>query len=89
MRPNTQLQAAAVLHLTVRILTLQHNGPGISADMEAAPSLHHTLCPSALLIAAVYRSSLRLSRHTLPQLLTGSAVSLLACGISILLYGAG
>ena len=47
------------------------------------------IIPSALLIAAVYRSSLRLSRHTLPQLLTGSAVSLLACGISILLYGAG
>ena len=47
------------------------------------------IIPSVLLIAAVYRSSLRLSRHTLPQLLTGSAVSLLACGISILLYGAG
>ena len=45
--------------------------------------------PSALLIAVVYRSSLKLSRHTLPQLLTGSAVSLLACGISILVYGAG
>lgn len=47
------------------------------------------IIPSVLLIAAVYRSSLRLSRHTLPQLLTGSAVSLLACGISILLYGTG
>ena len=47
------------------------------------------IIPSVLLIVAVYRSSLRLSRHTLPQLLTGSAVSLLACGISVLLYGAG
>ena len=34
--------------------------------------------PSVLLIAAVYRSSLKLSRHTLPQLLAGSAVSLTA-----------
>ena len=40
-------------------------------------------------IAAVYRSSLKLSRHTLPQLLIGSAVSLLACGISLLTYGLG
>ncbi len=47
------------------------------------------LIPSALLIAAVYRSSLKLSRHTLPQLLAGSAVSLLACVISILVYGLG
>ena len=43
--------------------------------------------PSVLLIAAVYRSSLKLSRHTLPQLLTGSAISLLACVISIMVYG--
>lgn len=47
------------------------------------------LIPSALLIAAVYRSSLKLSRHTLPQLLAGSAVSLLACAISVLIYGPG
>ena len=45
--------------------------------------------PSVLLIAAVYRSSLKLSRHTLPQLLIGSAVSLFACGISLLIYGLG
>ena len=45
--------------------------------------------PSVLLIAAVYRSSLKLSRHTLPQLLAGSAVSLLACVISIVVYGVG
>ena len=50
----------------------------------------HPLCiiPSLLLIAAVYRSSLKLSRHTLPQLLIGSSISLLACGLSILVYGA-
>ena len=47
------------------------------------------IIPSALLIAAVYRSSLKLSRHTLPQLLTGSAVSLLACGVAISVYGTG
>lgn len=29
------------------------------------------------------------TRHTLPQLLIGSAVSLLACGISLLTYGLG
>mgnify|MGYP004584011741 CR=1 FL=1 len=46
------------------------------------------IIPSLLLIAAVYRSSLKLSRHTLPQLLIGSSVSLLACGLSILVYGA-
>ena len=46
------------------------------------------LIPSLLLIAAVYRSSLKLSRHTLPQLLIGSSISLLACGLSILVYGA-
>ena len=44
--------------------------------------------PSALLIAAVYRSSRKLSRHTLPQLLAGSAVSLAACVISVFVYGA-
>ena len=47
------------------------------------------LIPSALLIAAVYRSSLKLSRHTLPQLLAGSAISLLACAISVLVFGMG
>ena len=47
------------------------------------------ILPSALLIAAVYLSSLKLKRHTLPQLLIGSAVSLLACGISIWVYGIG
>ena len=45
------------------------------------------IIPSLLLIAAVYRSSLKLSRHTLPQLLIGSSISLLACGLSILVYG--
>ncbi len=46
------------------------------------------IIPSLLLIAAVYRSSLKLSRHTLPQLLIGSSISLLACALSILVYGA-
>lgn len=46
------------------------------------------IIPSLLLIAAVYRSSLKLSRHTLPQLLIGSSISLLACGLSILVYRA-
>ena len=46
------------------------------------------IIPSLLLIAALYRSSLKLSRHTLPQLLIGSSISLLACGLSILVYGA-
>ncbi len=46
------------------------------------------IIPFLLLIAAVYRSSLKLSRHTLPQLLIGSSISLLACGLSILVYGA-
>ena len=46
------------------------------------------IIPSLLLIAAVYRSSLKLSRHTLPQLLIGSSISLLACGLSLLVYGA-
>ena len=46
------------------------------------------IIPSLLLIAAVYRSSLKLSRHTLPQLLIGSSISLLACGLSRLVYGA-
>ena len=46
------------------------------------------IIPSLLLIAAVYRSTLKLSRHTLPQLLIGSSISLLACGLSILVYGA-
>ena len=47
------------------------------------------IIPSVLLIAAVYRFSLKLSRHTLPQLLIGSAVSLFACSISLLTYGLG
>lgn len=65
---------------------LQHDGTCVSADVEAASAF---IIPSVLLIAAVYRSSLKLSRHTLPQLLIGSAVSLLACGISLLTYGLG
>lgn len=63
---------------------LHHNSSGVSVDMEAASAF---AIPSVLLIAAVYRSSLKLSRHTLPQLLAGSAVSLLACVISIMVYG--
>ena len=47
------------------------------------------MIPSVLLIAAVYRSSLKLSRHTLPQLLIGLAVSLFSCGISLLICGLG
>ncbi len=39
------------------------------------------------LMTVEYHSSLKLSRHTLPQLLIGSATSLLACGISLLIYG--
>ena len=69
---------------------------GGTSEMTTAPAflltwkLHPLLIlPSALLIAAVYRSSLKLKRHTLPQLLIGSAVSLLACGISIWVYGIG
>ena len=50
--------------------------------------LHPLFIIPSLLIAAVYRSSLKLSRHTLPQLLIGSSISLLACGLSILVYGA-
>lgn len=65
---------------------LQYNSSGVSADMEVHPLF---VIPSVLLIAAVYRSSLKLSRHTLPQLLAGSAVSLLACVISIVVYGVG
>ena len=41
------------------------------------------------LMTVEYHSSLKLSRHTLPQLLIGSATSLLACGISLLIYGLG
>ena len=41
------------------------------------------------LMMVEYHSSLKLSRHTLPQLLIGSATSLLACGISLLIYGLG
>ena len=65
---------------------MQHDRARVFADMEASPLL---ILPSALLIAAVYRSSLKLKRHTLPQLLIGSVVSLLACGISIWVYGLG
>lgn len=50
--------------------------------------LHPLFIIPSLLIAAVYRSSLKLSRHTLTQLLIGSSISLLACGLSILVYGA-
>ena len=41
------------------------------------------------LMTVEYHSSLKLSRHTLPQLLIGSATSLLICGISLLIYGLG
>lgn len=41
------------------------------------------------LMTVEYHSSLKLSRHTLPQLLIGSATSLLDCGISLLIYGLG
>ena len=57
--------------------------------LASLPVTQASHMPSVLLIVAVYRSSLKLSRHTLPQLLTGSAVSLLACGISTLFYGTG
>ena len=81
---------------------LQHDGACVSADVEAASAFYYSVRAadrSGLSIlfeaiaphpaAAVYRSSLKLSRHTLPQLLIGSAVSLLACGISLLTYGLG
>ena len=86
--------------ISIAGLLLLNVGLGFHASGHAcsttAPALLLTwklhplfIIPSVLLIVAVYRSSLKLSRHTLPQLLTGSAVSLLACGISTLFYGTG
>ncbi len=46
----------------------------------------YMLIPCALLIVAVYRSSINLKQHTLPQLLTGSAVSVVASVLSILMF---
>ena len=84
--------------ISIAALLLLNVGFGLRASRHAysttAPAflltwkLHPLFAiPSVLLIAAVYRSSLKLSRHTLPQLLAGSAVSLLACVISIMVYG--
>ena len=85
------VSVAALLALNAG-LGLRASGP---AGSTTAPvflltwKLHPLfIIPSLLLIAAVYRSSLKLSRHTLPQLLIGSSISLLACGLSILVYGA-
>lgn len=86
--------------ISIAGLLLLNVGLGFHASGHAcsttAPALLLTwklhplfIIPSVLLIVAVYRSSLKLSRHTLPQLLAGSAVSLLACGISTLFYGTG
>ena len=44
------------------------------------------LIPCAALIAAVYVSSIRLGRHTLPQLAAGSATSVAASLASILIF---
>ena len=84
--------------ISIAALLLLNAGFGLRASGHAcsttAPAFLLTwklhplfVIPSVLLIAAVYRSSLKLSRHTLPQLLAGSAVSLLACVISIMVYG--
>lgn len=86
--------------ISIAGLLLLNVGLGFHASGHAcsttAPALLLTwklhplfIIPSVLLIVAVYRSSLKLSRHTLSQLLAGSAVSLLACGISTLFYGTG
>ena len=86
--------------ISIAALLLLNAGFGLRASGHAcsttAPAFLLTwklhplfVIPSVLLIAAVYRSSLKLSRHTLPQLLAGSAVSLLACVISIVVYGVG
>ena len=44
------------------------------------------IVPGLLLIAVVYYSSLKLKRHTLPQLIAGSCISLAAVGISMLIF---
>lgn len=46
----------------------------------------YLLIPCVLLISAVYRSSIKLKQHTLPQLLAGSAVSVCAAILSILVF---
>ena len=42
--------------------------------------------PCALVVAAVYAASIRLKRHTLPQLTAGSVTSLLAGGFCFLIF---
>ena len=44
------------------------------------------LLPCALVVAAVYGASLRLKRHTLPQLTVGSLTSLLAGSLCFLIF---
>lgn len=44
------------------------------------------LLPCALIVAAVYAASLRLKRHTLPQLTAGSLTSLLAGSLCFLIF---
>lgn len=44
------------------------------------------LLPCALVVAAVYGASLRLKRHTLPQLTVGSLISLLAGSLCFLIF---
>ena len=44
------------------------------------------LLPCALVVAAVYAASMRLKRHTLPQLTAGSAVSLVAGSLCFLIF---
>lgn len=44
------------------------------------------IAPGLLLIAAVYYSSLKLKRHTLPQLIAGSCISLLAVCVAVLIF---
>ncbi len=80
------LMLNAVLHFRASGHACSMTAPAVLLTWKLHPLM---LIPSALLIAAVYRSSLKLSRHTLPQLLSGSAVSLLACAVSILIYGLG
>lgn len=84
--------------ISIICLLLLNRGLGFRASGHAcsttAPAVLLTwqlhllmLVPSLLLIAAVYHSSLRLSRHTLPQLMAGSAVSLAATALSVLICG--
>ena len=83
----------AVLLILNAVFRLHASGHACSTTAPAfllTWNLHPLfIIPSLLLITAVYRSSLKLSRHTLPQLLIGSAVSLLACGFSLLICGLG